>query len=167
MKSFPDFLKRLYKDLHVSEKEVDFVCELKIDGLAVSLRYEGKRFVRGATRGDGTTGEDITSNLRTIKSIPLLLDGQKDGVPDLIEVRGEAYLSKQEFKKINEQREEQGLPLFANPRNAAAGSLRQIDPRATASRKLNIFVYGSTRTMELGIESHYEMLSYLRKIGLG
>ncbi len=160
-----DFLKRVYKDLNAEEKEVEFVCELKIDGLAVTLRYENKKFVSGATRGDGTTGEVITSNLKTIKAIPLRLADTKEDRPDVIEVRGEAYLSKQEFKKINKQRGQEGLSLFANPRNAAAGSLRQIDPRAAASRNLNIFIYSAVKNSAFQIKDHFAMLGRLRQLG--
>jgi len=160
-----DFLDRIYKDLNLSEEEIEFVCELKIDGLAVSLLYEDGKLSRGATRGDGRTGEDITSNIKTIKTIPLrLIPGVK--IPALLEVRGEAYLSKEEFKRINEEREEQGLFVFANPRNSAAGSLRQIDPKITSGRKLNIFIYAMASNDELQIESHYETLNYLKEIGL-
>lgn len=161
-----DFLRRVYKDLGVSETEVEFSCELKIDGSAVSLVYENGRFARGATRGDGVVGEDITPNLKTIKAIPLRLI-EKEGykIPSRLEVRGEVYLGKEEFKKINREREKEGLPLFANPRNAAAGSLRQIDPKNTAKRNLSIFIYGVVRSPELNIDCHYEMLGYLKEIG--
>jgi DNA ligase (NAD+) len=113
-----------------------YVAELKIDGLAVSLRYEGGELVLGATRGDGTTGEDVTPNLRTISAIP-----QRLVEPVNVEVRGEVYMPKAEFARINAEREEQGLPLYANPRNSGAGSLRQIDPRVTASRRLSAWFY--------------------------
>lgn len=103
-------------------KAVDYVCELKIDGLSISLKYEEGRFVRGATRGDGTVGENITENLKTVKSIPLKLKE-----PISLEVRGECYMPKASFLKLNQQREEEGAEVFANPRNAAAGSLRQLD----------------------------------------
>ncbi|MHB1441896.1 MAG: DNA ligase LigA-related protein, partial [Candidatus Humimicrobiaceae bacterium] len=103
-----DFIDRVCKDLNLSEDEVEFVCELKIDGLAVSLLYENGKLVRGATRGDGETGEDITSNIKTIKTVPLRLIPGVNKIPSLLEVRGEAYLSKEEFKRINEEREEQG-----------------------------------------------------------
>ncbi len=162
-----DFLTRVYKDLGRGEDEVEFVCELKIDGSAVSLVYENGLFVRGATRGDGISGEDITSNLRTIRAIPLKLF-QKPGlkIPPRLEVRGEVYLAKNEFKRINTEREEEGLPTFANPRNAAAGSLRQIDPGNTARRRLNVFIYGVVIPSGLSISSHHEMLEYLSEIGL-
>jgi DNA ligase (NAD+) len=116
--------------------ELSYVCELKIDGLAISLRYERGRFVQGATRGDGTTGEDVTPNLRTIRAIPGRLSE-----PVNVEVRGEVFMPKQEFARINSEREELGLPLYANPRNSGAGSLRQIDPQVTASRRLSAWFY--------------------------
>ncbi|MHB1253954.1 MAG: NAD-dependent DNA ligase LigA, partial [Candidatus Humimicrobiaceae bacterium] len=161
-----DFIDRVYKDLNLSEEEVEFVCELKIDGLAVSLLYENGKLVRGATRGDGETGEDITSNIKTIKTVPLRLIPGVNKIPSLLEVRGEAYLSKEEFKRINEEREEQGLFVFANPRNSAAGSLRQIDPKITSGRKLNIFIYAIASNNEIQIESHYQILNYLKETGL-
>ena len=162
-----DFLTRVYKDLHKNENEVEFVCELKIDGSAVSFVYENGIFVRGATRGDGILGEDITSNLKTIRAIPLKLFGKAGlKIPPRLEVRGEVYLAKDEFKRINTEREEEELATFANPRNAAAGSLRQIDPRNTAKRRLNVFIYGAVNPGELNISSHYEMLSYLAEVGL-
>ncbi len=162
-----DFLNRVKKDLAPGEEKIDFVCELKIDGSAVSLVYEDGKFVSGATRGDGITGEDITSNLKTIRSIPLQL--QEAGgkrLPPRLEVRGEVYLGKNEFKAINTLREEEGLPTFANPRNAAAGSLRQIDPKKTARRRLNIFIYGAVGISGLDIGSHYGILQYLKDTGL-
>ncbi len=116
--------------------ELRYVAELKIDGLAISLRYERGRFVQGATRGDGTTGEDVTANLRTISVIPARL-----AEPVSIEARGEVFMPKAEFKRINEEREEAGLALYANPRNSGAGSLRQIDPQVTAGRKLSAWFY--------------------------
>jgi DNA ligase (NAD+) len=159
-----DFLERVYKDLGLSEDEVEFVCELKIDGSAVALVYEDGRFASGATRGDGIIGEDITQNLRTIKTIPLKL--LKPQILPRLEVRGEVYLAKDEFEKINMQREEEGLATFANPRNAAAGSLRQIDPKMTAERKLNIFLYGAAINPNLNIDNQFELLSFLKNIGL-
>ncbi|MEV5754032.1 NAD-dependent DNA ligase LigA [Actinoallomurus sp. NPDC052308] len=127
-----------------AEKEVgsvaNFLCELKIDGLAVNLTYENGRLVRGATRGDGRTGEDVTNNIRTIDAVPLQLEG--DDVPELLEVRGEVYLPVEAFEKLNEGLVEAGRAPFANPRNAAAGSLRQKDPRVTARRPLSMIVHG-------------------------
>ena len=176
-----DFLDRVYRDLDVSENEVEFVCELKIDGSAVSLVYENGLFVSGATRGDGIFGEDITTNLRTIRTIPLRFISPETGsltdlneqripspelIPARIEVRGEVYLSKEEFQRINDQREEEELPVFANPRNAAAGSLRQIDPKMTARRRLNIFLYGIATNPDLSLDNHYDILRYLGLMGL-
>jgi len=161
------FLDRVYKDLSVSDREVEFVCELKIDGSAVSIVYEDGRLVSGATRGDGTVGEDITSNLKTVKSIPLRLFGEDvKKMPSRLEVRGEVYLAKDEFLRINKERDEEGISGFANPRNAAAGSLRQIDPKKSAQRNLNIFVYGAAGAGELNAGNHYDLLKYLKKIGL-
>ena len=161
-----DFIKRVSKDLSIGPEEIDFVCELKIDGSAISIVYEDGRFMRGATRGDGVVGEDITSNLRTINTIPLRLQKAKnEGVPDMLEVRGEVYLAKEEFARINARREEEGISTFANPRNAAAGSLRQIDPGKTARRKLNVFIYTAVLAPGLKIQSHFEMLRLLRNLG--
>ena len=129
-----DRVKRLLEG-----RDFEMTCELKIDGLAVSLTYQDGVLVRGATRGDGTRGEDVTGNLRTVRSIPLRLLGR---APGSMEVRGEVFLGRSAFQRLNAQREEQGLPLYANPRNTAAGSVRQLDPAATAQRPLDIFVYG-------------------------
>ena len=118
----------------------DLICELKLDGLAVALVYEDGKLVQGATRGDGYRGEDVTQNLRTVRSIPLVLQGQD--YPRRFEVRGEVYLPKEGFRKINEEREAEGLPLYVNPRNSAAGSLRQLDSRITSRRPLELCVYG-------------------------
>ncbi len=118
-------------------ENVEYYCELKMDGLAVSLQYENGVFKRGSTRGDGYTGEDITANLRTIRQIPLQLPEKLT-----LEVRGEVYINKKDFAKLNREREDEGLMTFANPRNAAAGSLRQLDPRLTAKRPLKLFLYG-------------------------
>ncbi|OLN22964.1 DNA ligase (NAD(+)) LigA [Domibacillus antri] len=137
-----------------------YVCELKIDGLAVSLKYENGLFVQGATRGDGTTGEDITANLKTIHSIPLRLKK-----PLTMEVRGEAFMPKQSFIALNAIRDERGEEPFANPRNAAAGSLRQLDPRIAASRNLDIFLYGIANPESIGVESHSEGLDLLDSLG--
>lgn len=138
-----------------------YVCELKIDGLAVSLRYENGVFVQGSTRGDGTVGEDITVNLRTVRSIPLQLTEKIT-----IEVRGEVFMPKKSFAKLNEEREENGEVLFANPRNAAAGSLRQLDPKIAASRNLDVFLYAiGENHLEL-IERHSDGLNYLDRLGL-
>jgi len=140
---------------------VRYVCELKIDGLAVSLRYENGVLVQGATRGDGEVGEDITANIRTIRNVPLQLSE-----PVSIEVRGEAYMPKREFARLNELREAQGEPLFANPRNAAAGSLRQLDPAIAASRRLGVIVYQLAQPGEHAVETHSEALTYVARLGL-
>lgn len=124
----------------LNKVQVDYAAEPKLDGLAVSLRYEAGVLVRAATRGDGATGEDVTQNVRTIASVPLKLEGA--GIPDVLEVRGEVYLSHAGFRLLNRQAEEQGQKLFVNPRNAAAGSLRQLDPAITARRPLEIYCYG-------------------------
>jgi DNA ligase (NAD+) len=137
-----------------------YVCELKIDGLAVSLRYEDGLFIQGATRGDGTIGEDITANLKTIKSIPLRL---RDAVT--LEVRGEAYMPKSSFEALNKAKEERGEELAANPRNAAAGSLRQLDSKIAASRNLDVFLYGIGGGNEIDAASHSEGLDYLDHLG--
>jgi len=144
----------------VGNQVVRYVCELKIDGLAVSLHYENGLFVKGATRGDGTTGEDITQNLRTIRSIPLRLSR-----PLTLEVRGEAYMPKPAFEKLNKEREERGEPLFANPRNSAAGSLRQLDPKIAASRQLDTFIYAIGDLQGESVESHSEGLDLLESLG--
>lgn len=142
-------------------EQVTYICELKIDGLAVSLRYENGRFVQGATRGDGVVGEDITENLKTIRTVPLRLQE-----PISLEVRGEAYMPKQSFMKLNEARDLAGEPPFANPRNAAAGSLRQLDPKIAASRHLAVFVYGiGGDGTEYGVDSHSDALDYTEALG--
>lgn len=141
--------------------DVTYVCELKIDGLAISLTYEKGRFVLGATRGDGVTGEDITNNLRTVRSLPLVLPEEED-----IEVRGECYMPKKSFEKLNEARRQNGEALFANPRNAAAGSLRQLDPKITAKRRLDVFLYSAGHFDRDRIQTHDGLLEYIRKLGL-
>ncbi|WP_313893516.1 NAD-dependent DNA ligase LigA [Psychrobacillus sp.] len=138
-----------------------YVCELKIDGLAVSLLYEDGILVRGATRGDGTTGEDITTNIKTIRVVPLRL---KDNVT--LEARGEVYMSKASFQKLNEERAEREEELAANPRNAAAGSLRQLDSKIAASRNLSMFVYGMGDSEVQNIDAHSEALNYFSVQGL-
>lgn len=154
-----DFDKRI---VGIIDETPSYVCELKIDGLAVSLLYEEGRLVRGATRGDGTTGEDITSNIKTIRSIPLRL---KDNVT--LEARGEAYMPKASFEKLNEERAERSEELFANPRNAAAGSLRQLDPKMAASRNLAMFVYGMGGDGEgQNVDKHSEALKFMKEQGL-
>ncbi len=143
-------------------RSMDFVCELKLDGLAVALTYSDGRLATGATRGDGYRGEDITQNLRTIRSIPLSL--RKDA-PKKFEVRGEVYLSKAGFEKLNEERAREGQPLFANPRNAAAGSVRQLDPRITVKRPLDIYIYALGWAEGNVPPTHWETLEYLKSLG--
>ena len=141
----------------------DMVCELKIDGLAVSLIYENGVLAQGATRGNGATGEDVTRNLRTIRTIPLSLKGV---VPTNLEVRGEVFLPIAEFRRLNEQRAERGEPLYANPRNTGAGTIRQLDPKVTAARNMQIWVYSlnSSEGVE-SIEGHWEALEWLSSVG--
>lgn len=141
-------------------EDVRYVCELKMDGLAVALRYENGHLVQGSTRGDGTTGEKITSNLRTIRSIPLTIEEK-----NTIEVRGEAFMPHRSFIQLNKQREKEGQDLFANPRNAAAGSLRQLDPRIAASRNLDVFLYGIGEWEGKPVATHSERLEYMRQLG--
>lgn len=141
--------------------DIQFMCECKIDGLAVALTYEEGRFIRGATRGDGIVGENITTNLRTIKSLPLQLRQ-----PITAEIRGEVYMPKQSFLALNEERDALGLEPFANPRNAAAGGLRQIDPKAVAKRNLNLFLYSGVYTDSFSPKSQADLFSQLEAAGL-
>ena len=152
-----DFDKRIKKEVG---ETVEYVVEYKIDGLSVALKYENGSFVRGTTRGDGTVGEDITSNLRTIKSIPLRLQEETS-----IEVRGEAYIPKKKFAELNRRQEENEDTVFANPRNAAAGSLRQLDPKIAASRPLDISIFSILAISGAAIDRHSYALEYLKKLG--
>jgi len=144
------------------EQELRYVTELKIDGLAVSLRYEDGRFALGATRGNGTVGEDVTQNLRTVRAIPDRLDGEP---PEVLEPRGEVFMRLEDFEDLNRQQEAEGKPPFANPRNAAAGAIRQLDPRITAARPLTIFLYGVGEGGE-GFERHSATLDAFKSYGL-
>jgi len=157
-----EFDVRVRKSLGADAYE--YVVELKIDGLAIALVYQGGRLARGATRGDGHTGDDVTANLRTIRSIPLSLI---DPPPQLreIEVRGEVYLPSKEFERLNEERESAGEPAFANPRNAAAGSLKILDPAIVAQRNLAVFIYGTGETPK-GFKDHYRAMMSLKDCGL-
>ncbi|HME21911.1 MAG TPA: NAD-dependent DNA ligase LigA [Acetobacteraceae bacterium] len=139
-----------------------FVAEPKIDGLSINLTYEGGRFVRGATRGDGTEGEDVTANLRTMESVPTRLKGR---APALIEIRGEVFMTKADFLKMNEAQAASGQKVFANPRNAAAGSLRQLDARITAERPLSLFAYAQGESSEPVADTHWHYLDRLREWG--
>lgn len=150
-----DFDERVKKTI----KTPSYICELKIDGLSVSLKYKKGKLITAATRGDGITGEDITHNVRTIKNVPLSLPVDID-----IEVRGEIYMPKKSFLKLNEERKENGDNLFANPRNAAAGSVRQLDSKITASRNLAVFLYHLPNAKEYGINSQEEALEYMKKL---
>lgn len=158
------FHTRVVNGLETSP-DLEYVVEHKIDGLAINLVYENGLLLSAATRGDGVEGEDVTSNIKTIKSIPLRLQGEDAIVPPLLEVRGEVYMSKLEFARLNEQREQNGEPLLANPRNAAAGSLRQLDPRATAERALDAFIYGVGVHDGVELTTHAQTLEYLQTLG--
>ena len=152
------FIERVTQQV---EGPVSFMCECKIDGLAIALTYQDGVFVRGATRGDGTIGEDITQNLRTIRSLPLRLRQNLS-----VEVRGECYMPKAVFLALNEEREAQGQEIFKNPRNAAAGGLRQLDPRAVADRQLNIFLYSAVYTDQFHPESQAGLFAAFEQLGL-
>jgi DNA ligase (NAD+) len=149
----------------LAQRPQAYIVELKIDGLATSLRYRKGALERGGTRGDGRVGEDVTPNLRTISSIPLRLRAAGE-VPDEIEVRGEVYLRKSDFEALNRARESAGLPVFANPRNAASGGVRQLDPRLTAERKLSFFAYSLGNNGGRSIETQWEALEYVKRLGL-
>ena len=152
-----EFDARLRK---LTNRAIEYVCELKIDGLSIALTYQNGQLQLGATRGDGTTGEDVTGNVRTIKSVPLSLKE-----PWNVEVRGECYMPKKSFVALNESREEEGLEVFANPRNAAAGSLRQLDPKIAAKRNLSVFLYSSPSVEELNVSTQEELLEKMAEIG--
>ncbi|MCO6537749.1 MAG: NAD-dependent DNA ligase LigA [Gilliamella sp.] len=164
--SFIAFNKRVKDRLHLNDAEqVEYCCELKLDGLAVSLLYENGRFLQAATRGDGTTGEDITANVKTIKTIPLVLRG--DNIPSRLEVRGEVFMTHKGFEKLNADAEKHNERVFANPRNAAAGSLRQLDPKITAKRPLAFFCYGVGIVEGTTLpDTHYDRLMQFKAWGL-
>src|SRR6266511_2376643 len=151
------FDQRVRKGL--GRDDVDYVCELKIDGLAINVTYQDGKFVQGATRGDGFVGEDVTANLRTIRSIPLTF---RERVAGRVDVRGEVYLPIASFETTNRERAERGEPLFANPRNAAAGAVRQVDPRKTAERDLAIYVYSAAG---LDVPTQHDLLERLKALG--
>ncbi|HDL09633.1 MAG TPA: NAD-dependent DNA ligase LigA, partial [Candidatus Omnitrophica bacterium] len=158
-----DFDRRVKKLL--PKQEVHYVVELKIDGVSVSLIYENGIFVQGATRGDGYQGDDVTQNLRTIRSIPLKLHCVEGKVPSVLEVRGEVYMPKKKFEELNKEREKNGEPLFANPRNATAGSLKLLDPNLVAKRGLDIFVWGVGYYEGIQFKTHHQVLEYFQKVG--
>ena len=156
-----DFNERVQKFLKMTS-DIEYVCEYKMDGLAVELIYEKGKLVIGATRGDGEEGEDVTQNIKTVRSIPLELSGQ---YPRYIEVRGEVFMTQKAFKHLNEERQKKGESLFANPRNAAAGSIRQLDPKITASRTLDMFCYGVGEVEGKTFETHWGILQAFKKYG--
>tara|TARA_B110000467_G_scaffold9944_1_gene8551 strand:+ start:3965 stop:5968 length:2004 start_codon:yes stop_codon:yes gene_type:complete len=158
------FYNRLKKSLE-TQTDLELIGEPKLDGLGVELVYENSFFVYGSTRGDGITGENITQNLKTIKSIPLRLRSNIKPAPSLLEVRGEVFINKDGFKKLNALREKENLPAFANPRNAAAGSLRQLDSKITADRPLSIYCYEVSRVLGASFNTHLEFLSALKDWG--
>jgi DNA ligase (NAD+) len=163
LRDFEERIKRFLK----TDETISYMAEPKLDGLAVELVYEKGLLTVGSTRGDGKTGEEITQNLKTIQAIPLRLKSAKDiDIPELLEVRGEAYLSFAGFTALNEQRLNDGEPLFANPRNAAAGSLRQLDSKITAQRPLDFFTYGVSDATKLPCSNQMDLLKYLEKLGL-
>src|SRR3990172_2092645 len=162
MEEFEERIRRFLK----SSQPIEYVVEPKIDGVAVELVYAQGRFVVGSTRGDGINGEDITLNLKTIRSIPLTLHRESKRFPQRLEVRGEVFLSRTELQRLNREREEEGQPVFANPRNAAAGSLKQLDSTITAKRPLDIFCHGIGEIAAADFASHLEFLQALRDWGL-
>jgi DNA ligase (NAD+) len=160
-----DFDARIRRQLGQSDR-IDYVAEPKIDGLAVELVYVDGLFVQGSTRGNGVRGEDITQNLRTIKTIPLrLIAVAHNPLPQRLEVRGEVYMTKRDFQRLNARREEEGEPTFANPRNASAGALRQLDPRITAGRPLAMFCYGVGGVEGITFQTHWDVLQILARWG--
>jgi len=150
-------------------KDIEYVCELKLDGMSLAVRYEDGKLVRGITRGDGSVGEDVTLNVRTVRSIPLSISREKlkaAGIPRNFEVRGEMLMPIGSFKKMNEERERQGLSLFANPRNATAGTVRQLEPSITAQRRLDYFAYALLENGRTYFDRHWETLNALETAGL-
>jgi len=165
------FDKRVADTLRAAGKlavaeEVSYFCELKLDGLAISLRYERGLLMQAATRGDGQTGEDVTMNVRTIKAIPLKLKGSEQDIPEVLEVRGEVFMNLADFERLNAAQESRGEKIFVNPRNAAAGSLRQLDSRITAQRPLSFFAYGWGDLGGFQSPRHSAMLDWLQRLGL-
>jgi DNA ligase (NAD+) len=160
---FMDFHRRVLELSRKKQYEIAYAVEPKFDGLAVELVYRKGIFILGATRGDGTVGEDVTQNLRTVKSVPLKLMGRS--VPTLLEARGEIILNKEDFARLNREREKTGEPLFANPRNAAAGSVRQLDPKVTSSRPLMFYAHGTGKVEGAEIGNHWESLLFLQQMG--
>jgi len=165
LKEFDQRIKRM-ADIE-THRDIEYVVELKIDGVAITLWYENGLFARGATRGDGFKGDDVSANLKTIRQIPLILEpsDKKHKIPPVIEIRGEIYLPNNEFQRLNDTREEEGEPQFANPRNAAAGSLKLLDPRITAQRRLRLFAYAVGYFEGLELKTHIQCLELIRGFG--
>jgi len=160
-----EFDRRIKRNLNI-DGDIVYTAEPKLDGVAVELVYENGRLITASTRGDGFSGELITSNVKTIRSVPLRLHNEKENaIPSLLEVRGEVFIAKEAFKSLNNERLAENLPTFANPRNAAAGSLRQLDSKITAKRPLEIFFYGVGSVAGLVLASHWETLNALQKFG--
>jgi len=158
-----DFDKRVRKIL--KGRDVEYVVELKFDGVSISLLYENGLFVRGSTRGDGENGEDVSGNLKTIRSVPLAFDDKVKKIPAVLEVRGEVYMAKKAFERINRGKADRGEELFANPRNAAAGSLKLLDPKEVAKRGLDVFAWGIGHCEGVNFKKHTEVLDYLKDAG--
>ncbi len=156
-----DFVNRIYKLLE--KKDVKFCAELKLDGTAISIRYENGVLVRALTRGNGKVGDDVTNNIKTIKRLPLKLTGKN--IPKVLEIRGEVFMHKNTFMQLNKKRSEEGLDVFANPRNAAAGSLKLLDPKTVSERRLDVICYGIANEENLK-DSQYEIHKYLKKISI-
>src|SRR5204862_7562778 len=158
-----DFVGRIERFLKLSDDKIDFSAEPKIDGLSMSLRYEGGELVTAATRGDGAEGEDVTANIRTLKDVPQKLKGRN--VPAICEVRGEVYMTKKAFLALHERQKAEGGTIFANPRNSAAGSLRQTDSAITASRPLGFFAYAWGEMSEMPAETQSGMIKWFKHCG--
>ncbi|MHC5005138.1 MAG: NAD-dependent DNA ligase LigA, partial [Planctomycetota bacterium] len=160
--------RRVLKGLELDPDadDVDLVCDPKVDGVAVSLRYESGRLVRAVTRGDGTRGDEVTAQIRTIRAIPLKLRGARAAAPAVLEVRGEIFMPNAEFERINREREEAGEPPFANARNSTAGTLKSLDPAVVASRRLSFVSHGRGAVEGLDPETFWEFLAVLREVGL-
>src|ERR1700759_2184191 len=158
-----DFVGRIERFLKLPDDKIDFSAEPKIDGLSMSLRYEGGELVTAATRGDGAEGEEVTANIRTLEDVPQKLKGRN--VPDICEVRGEVYMTKKAFLALNERQKAEGGTIFANPRNSAAGSLRQKDPAITASRPLGFFAYAWGEMSEMPEDTQSGMIHWFERCG--
>ena len=162
IREFDRRIKRMLK----TEEEIEYVGEPKMDGLAIEIRYENGRLIRGVTRGDGTSGEDVTANIRTIRAIPLRLWEKAGTAPSRLNVRGEIFMPLEGFRRLNRDRRQENLPPFSNPRNAAAGSLRQLDSRVTATRPLDVYFYGVGIVTDLTFTTHWDILKTLPEFGL-